>query len=106
ARGEESPYADWLSKWDPETPDRPMTTRIDVGDFLDQRRAALLAHRTQVDPEGFWMRLPEEIVREVFPWEEYLLARTLVDDATPDGGYEDDLFSGLRSGASVRRAAG
>src|SRR5438132_1368945 len=33
ARGEESPYTDWLAKWDPETPDRPMTTRIDVGDF-------------------------------------------------------------------------
>ena len=101
ARGEESPYADWLAKWDPETPDRPMTTRIDVGDFLDERRAALLAHRTQVDPGGFWMRLPEEVVREVFPWEEYLLARSLVDASVPDGGYEDDLFSGLRAGASV-----
>jgi mycothiol S-conjugate amidase len=114
ARGEESPYADWLAKWDPETPERPMTTRIDVGDFLQERRAALLAHRTQVDPGGFWMRLPEEIVREVFPWEEYLLARSLVDAAVPDGGYEDDLFSGLRRGvqdmapgrASIRRAAG
>ena len=81
-------------------------TRIHVGDYLDQRRAALLAHRTQVDPEGFWMRLPEEVVREVFPWEEYLLARSLVDAATPEGGYEDDLFSGLRTGASARRAAG
>src|SRR5438105_1348390 len=114
ARGEESPYADWLARWDPETPDRPMTTRIDVGDHLDQRRAALLAHRTQVDPEGFWMRLPEEIVREVFPWEEYFLARSLVDGATPEGAYEDDLFAGLRRGvrevapgsAAVRRAAG
>jgi mycothiol S-conjugate amidase len=106
ARGEESPYADWLAKWDPEMPDRPMTTRIDVGDFLDQRRAALLAHRTQVDPAGFWMRLPEDIVREVFPWEEYLLARSLVDAVVPDGGYEDDLFSGLRTGAAARRAAG
>ena len=106
ARGEESPYADWLAKWDPETPEQPMTTRIDVGDFLEQRRAALLAHRTQVDPGGFWMRLPEEIVREVFPWEEYLLARSRVDAAVPDGGYEDDLFSGLRIGAAARPTAG
>ncbi len=106
ARGEESPYADWLAKWDPETPDRPMTTRIDVGDFLDQRRAALLAHRTQVDPGGFWMRLPEEVVREVFPWEEYFLARSLVDAAAPDGGFEHDLFSGLRVGTSAERRAG
>jgi mycothiol S-conjugate amidase len=106
ARGEESPYADWLAKWDPETPDRPMTTRIDVGDYLDQRRAALLAHRTQVDPEGFWMRLPEEVVREVFPWEEFLLARSLVDAEVPEGGFEDDLFSGLRVGTSAERRAG
>jgi mycothiol S-conjugate amidase len=106
ARGEESPYADWLAKWDPETPDRPMTTRIDVGDYLDQRRAALLAHRTQVDPGGFWMRLPEEVVREVFPWEEYLLARSLVDASVPEGGFEDDLFSGLRAGASSRPSSG
>jgi mycothiol S-conjugate amidase len=83
-----------------------MTTRIDVGDFLDERRAALLAHRTQVDPAGFWMRLPEEVVREVFPWEEYFLARSLVDSTTADGAYEDDLFSGLRTGASARRATG
>ncbi|HEV7536529.1 MAG TPA: hypothetical protein VGP90_12895, partial [Acidimicrobiia bacterium] len=60
---------------------------------------------TQVDPEGFWMRLPEEIVREVFPWEEYLLARSLVDATVPDGGYESDLFSGLRTSAEARRAA-
>src|SRR5919106_3533564 len=46
ARGEESPYADWLAKWDPETPDRPMTTRIDVGDFLDERRGGRRGPRT------------------------------------------------------------
>jgi mycothiol S-conjugate amidase len=80
-----------------------MTTRIDVGDFLDERRAALLAHRTQVDPGGFWMRLPEEVVREVFPWEEYFLARTVVDAPIPEGGFEEDLFAGLRAGASTCR---
>jgi mycothiol S-conjugate amidase len=79
-----------------------MTTRIDVGDYLDERRAALLAHRTQVDPEGFWMRLPEEVVREVFPWEEYFLARSVVDAPFPEGGFEDDLFAGLRAGAGAR----
>ena len=102
ARGEESPYADWMAKWDPETPEQPMTTRIDVGDYLEERREALLAHVTQVDPGGFWMRLPEDVVREVFPWEEYLLARSLVDASIPDGGFEDDLFSGLREGVTSR----
>ena len=79
-----------------------MTTRIDVGDYLHERRASLLAHRTQIDPESFWMRLPEEVVREVFPWEEYFLARSVVDAPIPEGAFEGDLFSGLRAGASTR----
>ena len=38
-------------------------------------------------------------MREVFPWEEFVLARTLVDTGVPDGDGEDDLFAGLRVGA-------
>ena len=55
------------------------------------------AHRTQVDPEGFWMRIPDDAVRRVFPWEEYLLARSLVDTGVADGDTEDDLFAGIRA---------
>ncbi|HLF41039.1 MAG TPA: mycothiol conjugate amidase Mca [Acidimicrobiia bacterium] len=101
ARGEESPYVKWLENRAEEI-DRPMTTRIDVGDHLLERRAALLAHRTQIDPDSFWMRLPEDVVREVFPWEEYRLARSLVG-APPPGEYEDDLFSGVRDEAPAAR---
>ncbi|MGH9005304.1 MAG: mycothiol conjugate amidase Mca, partial [Acidimicrobiia bacterium] len=95
-RGEESPYQRWLERWNPDDEQRPVTTRIDVGDFLNERRAALLAHRTQIDPDSFWMRLPEEVVRDVFPWEEYRLARSLVDAGVPAGDFEDDLFAGVR----------
>jgi mycothiol S-conjugate amidase len=62
----------------------------------------LLAHRTQVDPEGFWMRLPDDVVRGVFPWEEFVLARTLVDNGVPEGEPEEDLFEGLRTPARSR----
>jgi mycothiol S-conjugate amidase len=96
ARGEESPYADWLSRWDPDHEGPGMTTRIDVGEYLAARRAALLAHRTQIDPDGFWMRLPDDVEREVFPWEEYRLARSLVEAGAPPGSFEDDLFAGVR----------
>jgi len=97
ARGEESPYASWFEERGiDETLDQGFTTYVDVGDFLANRRAALLAHRTQVDPTGFWMRLPDDVVREVFPWEEFVLARTLVDTGVADGDTEDDLFAGLR----------
>jgi len=95
ARGEESPYERWFERGF-RTDEDDFTTLIDVSDFLVKRRESLLAHRTQVDPTGFWMRLPDDVVRRVFPWEEYQLARTLVDVNTPEGEYEDDLFTGLR----------
>jgi mycothiol S-conjugate amidase len=99
ARGEESPYASWFERGFPARQDE-FTTLIDVGAFLHKRREALLAHRTQVDPSGFWMRLPDDVVRKVFPWEEFILARSLVDTATPAGELESDLFAGLRESAA------
>jgi hypothetical protein len=42
------------------------------------------------------MRLPDDVIREVFPWEEYTLARSLVDNGVVDGEFEDDLFAGIR----------
>lgn len=100
ARGEESPYTQWFDRegFDEREADH-FTTYVDVGDFLHKRREALLAHRTQVDPEGFWMRLPDDVVREVFPWEEFVLAKSLVDNGVPEGEPEDDLFAGLRAPA-------
>lgn len=96
ARGEESPYAQWFERGFTDERDDRFTTFVDVSDFLANRRAALLAHRTQVDPDGFWMRLPDSVHREVFPWEEFALARCLVDTGVPEGDTEDDLFAGLR----------
>jgi mycothiol S-conjugate amidase len=100
ARGEESPYAQWFDRegFDERKADH-FTTYVDVSDFLHKRREALLAHRTQVDPDGFWMRLPDDVVREVFPWEEFVLARSLVDNGVAEGDSEDDLFAGLRTPA-------
>jgi mycothiol S-conjugate amidase len=100
ARGEESPYAQWFDREGFEEREADhFTTYVDVSDFLHKRREALLAHRTQVDPEGFWMRLPDDVVREVFPWEEFVLATSLVDNGVPEGEPEDDLFAGLRAPA-------
>jgi mycothiol S-conjugate amidase len=95
-RGEESPYESWFERgFDRDRKDE-FTTLIDVGHFLHKRREALLAHRTQVDPTGFWMRLPDDVIRDVFPWEEYTLARSLVDNGVADGEFEGDLFAGIR----------
>ena len=102
-RGDESPYAGWFERGFDESKDHRFTTFVDVGPFLHKRREALLAHRTQVDPEGFWMRLPDDEIRRVFPWEEFVLARSLVDNGVPEGDVEDDLFAGLRAPARATR---
>ena len=101
-RGEESAYTSWFERGFDTNRKDEFTALIDVGDYLHKRRASLLAHRTQVDPEGHWMRLPDEVLREVFPWEEFTLVRSLVDNGVPEGEFEDDLFAGLRAGAVDR----
>jgi mycothiol S-conjugate amidase len=107
--GEESPYAERMARMAELPPDlkiTPPTTMVDVGDFLDQRRRALLAHRTQIDPESHWMSVPDELLRATFPWEEYVLARSRVEGlALPTADEpEPDLFAGVRAGvpAGVR----
>lgn len=99
-RGEESPYAQWFERGLPDG-DEHFTTFVEVGDWLHHRRAALLAHRTQVDPDGHWMRLPDDVVREVFPWDEYVLARSRVGEVPPPET-EDDLFAGVRAPTAAR----
>jgi len=95
-RGEESAYTTWFERGFDTNRKDEFTTLVDVGDYLAKRRAALLAHRTQVDPAGHWMRLPDDVIREVFPWEEYTLARSLVDNRVAEGEFEDDVFAGVR----------
>lgn len=89
--GLESPYGEgWFTR--PSTDDK-VTTRIEVGDYYQVRVDALLAHGTQVDPnERFWFGLPVEVARTVHPWDDYMLARALVNTEIP----EDDLFAGVR----------
>jgi mycothiol S-conjugate amidase len=96
-RDEESPFAEWISRMpaEEEAPDTT-TTRIDVGAYLHVGREALLAHRTQVAPTGFFFSVPLEAMRDIHPWEDYDLARSLVDVSMPEGEYEHDLFEGVR----------
>jgi mycothiol S-conjugate amidase len=102
ALGEESPYAERMARWPTDVQITPPTTFVDVGDFLAARRAALLAHRTQIDPESHWMRVPDDLLRRTFPWEEYVLARSLVAETEEP---ETDLFAGVRAPTDVAREA-
>ena len=38
------------------------TTRVPCGDFFDVRDDALRAHATQIDPYGWWFRVPLSIL--------------------------------------------
>lgn len=67
------------------------TTRIHVGDWLDARDASLRAHASQVPGDSPFFFWPNELQREVWPWEEFQLATSLVDTDLP----EDDLFAGI-----------
>jgi mycothiol S-conjugate amidase len=62
------------------------------GEYFGVRDEALRAHATQVDPDGFWFRVPLSVQQAAWPTEEFELARSFVDTATP----EDDLFAGVR----------
>ncbi|NJQ00549.1 mycothiol conjugate amidase Mca [Streptomyces zingiberis] len=92
-RGLESPYEAWLKRWESISPkERTLTTYVPCGDFFPVRDKALIAHATQIDPDGGWFQVPMEIQQEVWPTEEYELVTSHVDTSLP----EDDLFAGIR----------
>jgi mycothiol S-conjugate amidase len=90
ARDLESPLGRWLERI-PEGEDSHVDVRVPIDSTLGRARDALRAHATQVDPEGFWFQVPEDVVVAVYPWEDFHLL------ASRDGGGEHahDLFAGL-----------
>jgi mycothiol S-conjugate amidase len=98
--GLESPYAERIAEWledDEVATERfAITTMVPCGDYFEIRDQALIAHATQVDPDGGWFMCPTDVQRQAWPTEDYHLARSVVD--TDD--FEDDLFAGI--GEKVR----
>jgi LmbE family N-acetylglucosaminyl deacetylase len=73
-------------------PDDEITTVIDVRDEVDRKLAALRAHRTQIPPDWFLLRVPPEGQHEMMGFESFLRIFSTVSSSFP----EDDLFAGLR----------
>lgn len=98
--GLQSPYAERLAAWletdaeghTPPPAGHPTTTQIDCGDYFEVRDDALRAHRTQVDPLGFFFAVAPEMQRRAWPWEDYSLIQSRIPAELP----EKDLFAGLR----------
>ncbi|MCL2849252.1 MAG: mycothiol conjugate amidase Mca [Micrococcales bacterium] len=83
-----SPFVGWADRHG----DRPRaTTRIECADFFPARDAALRAHTSQVDPDGFFFAVPRDLEAQVWPYEEFHLARATALTVLP----EDDLFAGV-----------
>ncbi|HYH77810.1 MAG TPA: mycothiol conjugate amidase Mca [Arthrobacter sp.] len=98
--GLQSPYAERLAAWleadaeghTPPPAGHATTTQIDCGDYFEVRDDALRAHRTQVDPLGFFFAVSAEMQRRAWPWEDYSLIQSRIPAELP----EKDLFAGLR----------
>ncbi len=75
------------------TPDDLVTAKVDVAAFVEAKRDAMLAHRTQFGPEHFFARLPWETARPI--WAHEFFQRGVPPQALPPGPRETDLFGGL-----------
>jgi N-acetyl-1-D-myo-inositol-2-amino-2-deoxy-alpha-D-glucopyranoside deacetylase len=72
----------------------PITTRVDVADFVAAKHAAMAEHVTQLAPTFPFLALSPEDWRELMPTEDFTLRVSRVGVRIP----EDDLFAGLRQG--------
>ncbi len=89
--GLKSPFAEWMERAaNRPRPPHEATARIHVSEFFDKRDAALRAHASQIDPDGWFFAAPRDIEAEVWPYEDFYLAQTRVGERTE--GLEADLF--------------
>lgn len=119
---------DWAMQTQPDTPlaeqltwlnermsERPYngTTRVNVSRFFEQRDTALRAHASQVEPDNSFFFLPNDMQRELWPFEDYRLAASRVHDPAADAvtrafadantdvaTVETDLFTGITEEAT------
>jgi len=67
------------------------TVALDVRPYSESQRRALLAHRTQITPDSFWVRLPADLRRRAFATAYFLRLHPPVVPGEP----EQDLLDGL-----------
>ena len=72
--------------------DERVTTWLDVRPFVEIKIQAMLAHRTQIPPDSWFMKVRDVLGPDAWGRETYERVRSSVDTPLP----EDDLFAGLR----------
>ncbi len=70
--------------------ERQITTSVDVAPVIERKRAALLAHASQLD-ESWFSHLPPELFGDIFRYETFIRSHDTSGAPIP----EDDLFAGL-----------
>jgi len=75
-------------------PDEAITNVVDVEEWGAQKERSLRHHRTQMDPNSPFQKMPEEYMREWRNKERFML---IAGKPLPqDPAVQDDLFAGLR----------
>jgi LmbE family N-acetylglucosaminyl deacetylase len=70
-------------------PAEVINTRVDVSDFLDEKRRSMQAHASQIAETSFFLNMPPEAFAAVWGTEWYIRR------GAPEGTNDDDLFAGL-----------
>jgi LmbE family N-acetylglucosaminyl deacetylase len=73
------------------SPESVITTVVDVRDFIDRKRAAMIAHASQIAESHFFLKMPRDAFREGFGYE-FFIRR-----GAPPGAADTDLFAPLGS---------
>ena len=93
--GQVGPFGKWLERWRPDHDvfAARVTTRVECAAYFDRRDDALRAHATQIDPNGDFFAAPIAWQQQLWPTEEFELARSRVPIHLP----ETDLFAGIEA---------
>jgi hypothetical protein len=71
------------------SPESIITTVVDVRDFVDRKRAAMVAHESQIAESHFFLKMPLDAFRDGFGYE-FFIRR-----GAPPGAHDTDLFAPL-----------
>ena len=72
------------------SPDEEVTVTIDVGKYVSTKMASLDCHRTQMNPNNAFNKLPEDYTRQLMSTEYFALA------SVSGPGCPEDLLAGLK----------
>ncbi|MCX7621912.1 MAG: PIG-L family deacetylase [Acidimicrobiales bacterium] len=74
------------------SPEEEITHAIDVASVVDAKRAAMVAHRSQIADDSFFLKMPPEMFTEAFGTEWFIELGRRREPGTP---FWTDLFDGL-----------